>query len=62
MEKETIRIRLQAEANIEPNERLNKIISENEGQTIELDDETKEMFFDMMRKTKVNITFGKEVL
>ena len=62
MEKETFRIRLQAEATIEPNERLSKIISENEGQTIELDDETKELFFDTMRKAKVSLTFGKEVL
>lgn len=62
MRKDTFRIRLQAEATIEPNDRLKKFIEEHDGETVELDDDTKENFFDMMRKTKVELTFGKEVL
>lgn len=62
MGKDTFRIRLQAEATIEPNDRLKKFIEEHDGETVELDDDTKENFFDMMRKTKVELTFGKEVL
>lgn len=62
MGKETFRIRLQAEATIEPSEKLKKFIEEHEGETVELDDDTKESFFDMMRKTAVKLTFGKEVL
>lgn len=62
MGKETFRIRLQAEATIEPSEKLKKFIEGHEGETVELDDDTKESFFDMMRKTKVELTFGKEVL
>ncbi len=62
MGKETFKIRLQAEATIQPNDRLKKFIEEHEGETVELDDDTKENFFEMMRKTKVELTFGKEVL
>lgn len=62
MGKDAFRIRLQVESTIEPNDKLKKFIEEHEGETVELDDDTKENFFDMMRKTKVELTFGKEVL
>ena len=62
MGKDAFRIRLQVESTIEPNDKLKKFIEEHEGKTVELDDDTKENFFDMMRKTKVELTFGKEVL